>query len=56
MAREEVKSRKLFKKGGALECGRVHFIALSKTKETNVLFVGFRKMRYAKSDESWALS
>ena len=31
-------------------------IPLSKTKETNVLFAGFRKMRYAESDESWVLS
>ena len=31
-------------------------IPLSKTKETNVLFAGFRKMRYAESFECWALS
>jgi hypothetical protein len=29
-------------------------IPLSKTKETNVLFASFRKMRYAESYESWA--
>jgi hypothetical protein len=35
---------------------QVHFIPLSKTKETNVLFEGFRNMRYAEDFECWALS
>jgi hypothetical protein len=39
--------------GDFLSC---NVIPLSKTKETNVLFAGFRKMRYAESYESWALS
>ena len=31
-------------------------IPLSKTKETNVLFEGFREMRYAESFDGWVLS
>ncbi|MFT5883231.1 MAG: hypothetical protein ACI9FG_001744 [Crocinitomicaceae bacterium] len=31
-------------------------IPLSKTKEANVLFEGFREMHYAESFECWALS